>query len=115
MAQRVDKLEFLVLVDNSEFTSAAISLLFLHHLSTLYPDRVRLTLGIERLQRLPPGFSHELPQHLHHHLNPVDELTGLPLTRFEDFCCGAHGLSILIVSYMVPHGKLTETEDDDRR
>ncbi|BEI84996.1 hypothetical protein CcaverHIS002_0503970 [Cutaneotrichosporon cavernicola] len=65
---RVDKLEYLVLVDNS----------------------------IERLSKLPPGFSHELPAHLAH--AHKDELTGLPVTAFEDFCCGAHGLSILITT-----------------
>lgn len=95
MVQRVDKLEFLVLVDNSECADPVQSSSDLPHLKP-FPY---LTTGIERLQRLPPGFTHELPQHLHHHLNPVDELTGLPLTRFEDFCCGAHGLSILIVSW----------------
>lgn len=52
--------------------------------------------GIERLSKLPPGFSHELPAHLAH--AHKDDLTGLPITAFEDFCCGAHGLSILIVS-----------------
>ncbi len=56
-------------------------------------------LGIERLSKLPPGFSHELPAHLAH--AHKDELTGLPITVFEDFCCGAHGLSILIVSRLL--------------
>jgi hypothetical protein len=27
----------------------------------------------------------------------VDSLTGLPLMRLANFCCGAHGLSILLV------------------
>jgi 7,8-dihydropterin-6-yl-methyl-4-(beta-D-ribofuranosyl)aminobenzene 5'-phosphate synthase len=69
MLTRVDKLEFLVLVDNS----------------------------IERLQKLPPGFIHELPQHIHAPNAEVDSLTGLPLMRLANFCCGAHGLSILLV------------------
>lgn len=76
---RVDKLEYLVLVDNSEILTAT-----------------ELTRpGIERLSKLPPGFSHELPAHLAH--AQTDDVTGLPVTAFEAFCCGAHGLSILIV------------------
>lgn len=98
MAQRVDKLEFIVLVDNSEFSFPASQLLQRRGRLEGLGVVLRLTTGIERLQRLPRGFTHELPQHLQHKLNPVDELTGLPLTRYEDFCCGAHGLSILIVS-----------------
>ncbi|GMK55613.1 hypothetical protein CspeluHIS016_0206690 [Cutaneotrichosporon spelunceum] len=65
---RVDKLEYLVLVDNS----------------------------IDRLSKLPPGFYHEQGAHLAH--SPKDELTGLPVADLDDFCCGAHGLSILITT-----------------
>lgn len=60
----------------------------------------RLMGGIERLCKLPPGFSHELGAHLAH--APTDDITGLPVTAFEDFCCGAHGLSILIVGFYTP-------------
>ncbi|EIW68999.1 hypothetical protein TREMEDRAFT_62716 [Tremella mesenterica DSM 1558] len=63
---KVDKLEFLILVDNS----------------------------IEWFSKLPEGFSHELPQHLPR--APLDPLTKVPLIDFEHYCCGAHGLSILL-------------------
>ncbi|WVR03795.1 hypothetical protein IAU60_000790 [Kwoniella sp. DSM 27419] len=64
----VDKLEFLILVDNV----------------------------IEWFSTLPTGFTAELPQHLSSPRVPIDELTGLPLVDLDNFCCGAHGLSILI-------------------
>ncbi|KAL1411637.1 hypothetical protein Q8F55_002601 [Vanrija albida] len=67
---QVDNLEFLVLVDNC----------------------------VEWISTLPPGFSHEMPQHLNDPEVTYDELTGLPVAKFDDFCCGAHGLSILITT-----------------
>ncbi|RSH94714.1 hypothetical protein EHS25_004519 [Saitozyma podzolica] len=69
----VDKLEFLVLVDNC----------------------------IEWFSALPPGFVHEVPQHLKRpppNEPPKDPLTGLPVLDFANYCCGAHGLSILIMT-----------------
>ncbi|WRT65723.1 uncharacterized protein IL334_002671 [Kwoniella shivajii] len=65
---QVDKLEFLILVDNF----------------------------IEWISVLPTGFSQELPQHLMRGDAPKDDLTGLPIIDFDNYCCGAHGLSILI-------------------
>ncbi|ORY22515.1 beta-lactamase-like protein [Naematelia encephala] len=65
----VDKLEFLILVDNI----------------------------VEWISVLPPGFSHELPQHLTTDA-PLDNLTGLPMMDFKNYCCGAHGLSIFITT-----------------
>ncbi|KAF8161195.1 beta-lactamase-like protein [Crassisporium funariophilum] len=52
---------------------------------------------IEWMTKLPPGFTTELPQHLqqkgHGHF---DEVTGVPVLDFDNFCCGAHGFSALI-------------------
>ncbi|WVQ78787.1 hypothetical protein IAT38_000878 [Cryptococcus sp. DSM 104549] len=64
----VDRIEFLILVDNC----------------------------IEWFSTLPPGFTHELPQHLSAPDVPLDPLTGLPVIDLDNYCCGAHGLSILI-------------------
>lgn len=53
-----------------------------------------------RFSALPPGFVHEIPQHLKRpppNEPPKDPLTGLPVLDFANYCCGAHGLSILIV------------------
>ncbi|OWZ31649.1 hypothetical protein C349_05774 [Cryptococcus neoformans var. grubii Br795] len=66
----VDKLEVLILVDNF----------------------------VEWFSTLPPEFTHELPQHLASPDAPKDSLTGLPIMDFDNYCCGAHGLSILIAS-----------------
>ena len=39
------------------------------------------------MTKLPPGFTHELSQHIQ--LYPrLDEVTGVPVVDFEDFCCG---------------------------
>ncbi|KAF7306151.1 7, 8-dihydropterin-6-methyl-4-(Beta-D-ribofuranosyl)-aminobenzene-5'-phosphate synthase [Mycena chlorophos] len=70
MARRVDKLTITFLVDNC----------------------------IEWFTKLPPGFTHELPQHLQQksptlHIHPA---TGVPVLDFNEFCCGAHGFSALI-------------------
>lgn len=51
-----------------------------------------------RFSTLPPEFTHELPQHLASPDVPKDSLTGLPIMDFDNYCCGAHGLSILIAS-----------------
>ncbi|KAI0029437.1 beta-lactamase-like protein [Vararia minispora EC-137] len=58
--------------------------------------------SIEWMTKLPPGFVHEVPQFLRNHTPPPDPRTGVPALDFENFCCGAHGLSVLI-----------ETEDPD--
>jgi 7,8-dihydropterin-6-yl-methyl-4-(beta-D-ribofuranosyl)aminobenzene 5'-phosphate synthase len=39
------------------------------------------------MTKLPPGFSHELRQHLADH-PPVDEKTGVPFIDLENYCCG---------------------------
>lgn len=75
------------------------------------------------MTKLPPGFTHELPQHLQQHNHGVfDEQKEVPVLDFDRFCCGefiwfnlvcrsygttqywrtarlgAHGFSALIVS-----------------
>lgn len=58
------------------------------------------SLTYPRFSALPPGFSHEVPQHLSAaspYAAPIDELTGLPYLDFENYCCGAHGLSVWLV------------------
>lgn len=40
------------------------------------------------MTKLPPGFSHELPQHLFEQTPAKDPLTGVPILDFENFCCG---------------------------
>ena len=68
-----------------------------------------------RMTKLPPGFTHELPQHLQQHGHSVDTVMGVPAFDFEKFCCGepailstetagsiylgAHGFSALIVRH----------------
>ena len=42
-----------------------------------------------RMTKLPPGFTHELPQHLSSpQQSPVDPELGVPVMNFDDFCCG---------------------------
>jgi 7,8-dihydropterin-6-yl-methyl-4-(beta-D-ribofuranosyl)aminobenzene 5'-phosphate synthase len=41
-----------------------------------------------RMTKLPPGFTHELPQHLQQHGHGVDTVMGVPAFDFEKFCCG---------------------------
>lgn len=51
--------------------------------------------SIEWFTQLPPGFTHELRQHLADN-PPIDPLTGVPFVDLENYCCGAHGFSALI-------------------
>jgi hypothetical protein len=50
---------------------------------------------ITRMTQLPPGFTHELNQHLFEQEPPVDERTGGPIVDLEHFCCGASKFSCL--------------------
>ncbi|KAJ7680433.1 hypothetical protein DFH06DRAFT_1265436 [Mycena polygramma] len=65
-------------------------------------DRLVITFlvdnSIEWFTKLPPGFTHELPQHLQQKNPPLHShpLTGVPVLDFNVFCCGAHGFSALI-------------------
>ena len=40
------------------------------------------------MTKLPPGFTHELPQHLQQHGHCVDTVMGVPAFDFEKCCCG---------------------------
>ncbi|TFK56459.1 hypothetical protein OE88DRAFT_1649765 [Heliocybe sulcata] len=72
--------------------------------------------SIEWMTKLPPGFKHELRQHLAEH--PVsDPLTGVPFVDLENYCCGAHGFSALIetsVGGNAQHYTLFDTGPDSR-
>ena len=76
--------------------------------------------NLGRMTQLPPGFKHELQQHLHQHGHGhYDEVKGVPVLDFDQFCCGklacsytqsskfdlqtlgAHGFAALIVSHFV--------------
>ncbi|KAF8633458.1 hypothetical protein AX17_004627 [Amanita inopinata Kibby_2008] len=43
---------------------------------------------IEWMTKLPPGFTHELHQHLQQGLPPGDGTLGVPVLDFDKFCCG---------------------------
>ncbi|KDQ21879.1 hypothetical protein BOTBODRAFT_99598 [Botryobasidium botryosum FD-172 SS1] len=51
---------------------------------------------IEWFGKLPPGFSNEVNQHLTRPDVPIDEKTKTPVLDLDNYCCGAHGLSIVI-------------------
>jgi len=62
-------------------------------------DSLRITFlvdnCIEWMTKLPPGFTHEIRQHLSND-HKLDPRTGVPIVDLENFCCGAHGFSALI-------------------
>ncbi|KAH9944682.1 beta-lactamase-like protein [Amylocystis lapponica] len=73
--------------------------------------------ALEWFIKLPPGFSHELRQHLTEHNPQVDALTGAPFMDLENYCCGAHGFSALIETQAKgeePHLTLFDTGPDSR-
>ncbi|KAF5380524.1 hypothetical protein D9615_004511 [Tricholomella constricta] len=59
------------------------------------PEFTHSGVFVSRMTRLPPGFVHELPQHVQLYPEP-DEVTGVPVVDLDHFCCGAHGFSALI-------------------
>ncbi|THV02358.1 hypothetical protein K435DRAFT_717149 [Dendrothele bispora CBS 962.96] len=70
---------------------------------------------IEWFTQLPPGFTHELPQHLRFHHPEIDKITNTPILDFDKFCCGAHGFSALIqtqISDTTPELVLFDTGPD---
>ena len=69
---QVDWLEFVILVDNS----------------------------IEWMSKMPPGYSSEVSVHLRDQ-PPIDPERHLPIIDLDNYCCGAHGLAVLLVSYLV--------------
>lgn len=54
--------------------------------------------SIEWMTKLPPGFTHEVKADLTERNPPIDKRTGVPILDLDNFCCGAHGLSILITT-----------------
>ena len=40
------------------------------------------------MTKLPPGFIHEVPQHLSQPDVPKDDRTGVPFIDLENYCCG---------------------------
>ncbi|KAF5320128.1 hypothetical protein D9611_010274 [Ephemerocybe angulata] len=54
--------------------------------------------NLEWMTKLPPGFTHELQQHIPHSrkAGTGEPGAGVPVLDFNDFCCGAHGFSALI-------------------
>lgn len=53
---------------------------------------------LEWFGKLPPGFTNEIRNHLTEHNPRRDPLTGAPFLELDDYCCGAHGFSALIVT-----------------
>ncbi|PIL34019.1 hypothetical protein GSI_03727 [Ganoderma sinense ZZ0214-1] len=69
------------------------------------------------MTKLPPGFIHEVPQHLARPDVPQDPRTGVPIVDLENYCCGAHGFSALIQTETEgspPHYTLFDTGPDSR-
>lgn len=47
------------------------------------------------MTKLPPGFTHELQQHLNQPGHGVyDEAKGVPVIDFDKFCCGKLQISL---------------------
>ncbi|KEP46765.1 metallo-beta-lactamase superfamily protein [Rhizoctonia solani 123E] len=53
--------------------------------------------SIEWMTKLPPGFTHEAKRHLNDN-PPYDAQKQAPFLDLDNYCCGAHGLSILITT-----------------
>ncbi|KIJ67881.1 hypothetical protein HYDPIDRAFT_107408 [Hydnomerulius pinastri MD-312] len=71
----------------------------------------------EWMTKLPPGFTHEMRQHLIDQKPEKDERTGVPILDFENFCCGAHGFSALIetqINGQSKHLTLFDTGPDSK-
>jgi len=49
-----------------------------------------------RMTKLPPGFTHELRQHLFDQQPANDERTGVPILDFENFCCGKRTANFIV-------------------
>ncbi|CCM05016.1 uncharacterized protein FIBRA_07215 [Fibroporia radiculosa] len=72
---------------------------------------------IEWMTKLPPGFTHEVPQHLQDHNPPIDPVTNTPFIDLENYCCGAHGFSALIETQIEgesPHYTLFDTGPESK-
>ncbi|PVF96769.1 hypothetical protein CPB86DRAFT_484584 [Serendipita vermifera] len=71
--------------------------------------------NIEWMSKLPPGFSSEVRLQLANN-PPMDAATQTPLLDLDHYCCGAHGLSILIKTHVdgASHYTLFDTGPDAR-
>ena len=49
-----------------------------------------------RMTKLPPGFIHEVPQHLSHPDVPKDDRTGVPFVDLENYCCGEFAVARIV-------------------
>ncbi|KAJ3523699.1 hypothetical protein NMY22_g11328 [Coprinellus aureogranulatus] len=52
--------------------------------------------NLEWMTKLPPGFTHELHQHIPHSRHATADKGSVPVFDLNDFCCGAHGFAALI-------------------
>ncbi|KLO18414.1 hypothetical protein SCHPADRAFT_819894 [Schizopora paradoxa] len=70
---------------------------------------------IEWFTKMPPGFSSELARHLSDN-PPLCERTGVPFVDLENYCCGAHGFSVLIETQAgnETHSVLFDTGPDSK-
>jgi 7,8-dihydropterin-6-yl-methyl-4-(beta-D-ribofuranosyl)aminobenzene 5'-phosphate synthase len=48
------------------------------------------------MTKLPPGFTHELNQHVPRSHPATKDQGGVPVFDLNDFCCGAHGFAALL-------------------
>lgn len=72
---------------------------------------------LEWFGKLPPGFTNEIRNHLTEHNPRRDPLTGAPFLELDDYCCGAHGFSALIVNrtkFLFGYGTHTSGENNLR-
>ncbi|KAG1716642.1 hypothetical protein ID866_520 [Astraeus odoratus] len=84
-------------------------------------DRLVITFlvdnNIEWFAKLPPGFMHEMRQHLSDQTPEYDPETGVPIIDLENFCCGAHGFAALIETQVygeASHLTLFDTGPDSK-
>lgn len=47
---------------------------------------------IEWMTKLPPGFTHEAALHLRQDASSPDEVKGVPVLNFDNFCCGTYNI-----------------------
>lgn len=52
--------------------------------------------NLEWMTKLPPGFTHELNQHVPRSHPATEDQGGVPVFDLNDFCCGAHGFAALL-------------------
>ncbi|GJJ06576.1 hypothetical protein Clacol_000769 [Clathrus columnatus] len=72
--------------------------------------------NVEWMNPLPPGFIHEVPQHVLSNPPPDIETGSNGIVDIHNYCCGAHGLSVLIRTSKdgINHTTLFDTGPDPR-